>query len=68
MTPNSCLAQGLGQSQRDLGLGFDDFGLHFLGIGLHFLLFGHSHGPPFFGLGLGDLLVRFGLVRGGADI
>ena len=63
-------AQGLGQGQGDFGLGFDDLGLHFLGISLHFLLFGDSHGPPFFGLGLGDLLVRFGLVglQSGADV
>src|SRR3972149_5105973 len=38
-----------------------------LGLGLHdarphLLLEGHRHGPPLLGLGLGDLLVRVGLV------
>ena len=60
----------LGDSQRYFCLSFDDLGLHFLRISLHFLFLCHSHGPPFFGFGLGNLLIGFSLIglQTGADI
>ena len=63
-------AECLGDGQRDLRLGGDHLGALVLRLRLELLLDRHREGPPLLRLGLGDALVRLGLVRLqlGADV
>src|SRR5690606_132708 len=68
--PELARAEGLGDGQRQLGLGLDDEGAHLEDARLHLLLHGHGGGAPRLGARLGYLLVGLGLLglQLGADV
>ena len=63
-------AEGFGHGAGDFGFGFDDKGAHFLNTGCHFLLLRNGHCSAFFGAGLCDNFVGFGLIglKFGTDV
>ena len=59
---NAATAKGLADGERDFSFGGDHLGAVFRHHRDHFLFTGDRHGATLFSLGLGDFLLRFGLI------